>query len=103
MLLDAAEDEGGVALADLGNEDADGLAAAVAKGASGEIGAVVEALGGGVAFGMDCAAGAALRTRETAAVDKLRCWARALRLTGMAEFRRGVGSGSVLAPVVMSL
>lgn len=47
VLFYAAENEGGVALANLGNEDADGLAAAVAEGAGGEVGAVVETFRGG--------------------------------------------------------
>ena len=47
VLFDAAEDEGSVALANLGDKDADGLGAAIAEGARGEVGAVVEALGRG--------------------------------------------------------
>lgn len=44
-ILDAAHDQSGIALADLGNDDADGEAALAAQGTGEEIGAIVKTLG----------------------------------------------------------
>jgi hypothetical protein len=79
ILLDAEHDAGEVALAEFGSDDADGVGETGAQHAGVQVGAVIEFFGGGVnallGDGRDGGStGELLRTMETVARERSRCW-----------------------------